>query len=463
MKDLRKGEAEANQCLHEQQNNWFCPKCSYTFHNFKNIFDNGQIQTFINIVYSSESDRINKLLQQRKQHELQNQQKPRNEQQISENKKEEAKVSEKNAIKNDQILKNPPKFKSKESESKKTLENSSEKRNTSSCKTNKLENAIEKKEEKKNRGSHKTNRSIKQETSAEVQNVMEQISNKTQSPPENSNEKQKEKKAETEQVPSPTSNQNQNSNDQTQSIPTLPQHSESKDATPTPKKEKAEEAPPVAGSVLQEEDEDLSETESIKTTSTPWIYKAYHTSTTVEMREYQLYLLHSSLLHMKLTKLHVLNLTPKFQNYLDTRHKTWAQVHQICSTPIHHVLKFDALIESGNLHSVQMLNVNQYNLQMSVDTNTKGHQQWFYFNVSNMRENQNVTFNITNFTKPFCLFKNGMKVQCFSKIAHKYTGVGWHSAGCNFRYLRNHIPRSGWRRPGPLNLGRFFLGVFLWF
>ena len=37
---------------------------------------------------------------------------------------------------------------------------------------------------------------------------------------------------------------------------------------------------------------------------------------------------------------------------------------------------------------------------MQVDTNTKGHQQWFYFRVRNITPDKRYTFRIMNFTKP---------------------------------------------------------------
>ena len=63
---------------------------------------------------------------------------------------------------------------------------------------------------------------------------------------------------------------------------------------------------------------------------------------------------------------------------------------------------FDSIFESGNLLSAQasMTEVNTYNLFMQVDTNTRGHQQWFYFRVKGGKKNTTYTFNIMNFTKP---------------------------------------------------------------
>lgn len=36
---------------------------------------------------------------------------------------------------------------------------------------------------------------------------------------------------------------------------------------------------------------------------------------------------------------------------------------------------------------------------MQVDTNTRGHQQWFYFRVKNTKKERKYTFKIMNFTK----------------------------------------------------------------
>ena len=64
------------------------------------------------------------------------------------------------------------------------------------------------------------------------------------------------------------------------------------------------------------------------------------------------------------------------------------------------VLLFDSVFESGNLLRADRLTSREYRLYMQVDTNTKGHQQWFYFRVRNTRVNQRFKFMIMNFTKP---------------------------------------------------------------
>ena len=93
-------------------------------------------------------------------------------------------------------------------------------------------------------------------------------------------------------------------------------------------------------------------------------------------------------------------------------------------------MHFDSTIESGNLERVEAYPLfkgffdmkrgtvgrsQKYDLFCKVDTNTKGHQQWFYFKVKKMRTDVKYHFSICNFTKPFSLFKQGMQVQMFSK------------------------------------------------
>lgn len=45
---------------------------------------------------------------------------------------------------------------------------------------------------------------------------------------------------------------------------------------------------------------------------------------------------------------------------------------------------------------------------MRVDTNTRGHLQWFYFQVKN-KNIQKITFTIFRFKKKFSLYQRGMK------------------------------------------------------
>jgi hypothetical protein len=75
------------------------------------------------------------------------------------------------------------------------------------------------------------------------------------------------------------------------------------------------------------------------------------------------------------------------------------------------LLQFDSNFESGNLDSAYLVNENEYNLLMKVDTNTKGNSFWFNFKVANGRPGLTVQFNILNFSRDIKHFYNvGMKV-----------------------------------------------------
>lgn len=64
----------------------------------------------------------------------------------------------------------------------------------------------------------------------------------------------------------------------------------------------------------------------------------------------------------------------------------------------------------------------EYDLYMRVDTNTRGHHQWFYFSCEHQEafHNKTVTFNIVNFTKEDSLYGSGMRV-VISKRSENYT------------------------------------------
>jgi len=82
-------------------------------------------------------------------------------------------------------------------------------------------------------------------------------------------------------------------------------------------------------------------------------------------------------------------------------------------------LRFDSSFESGNLDSVYKVMPWEYDLYMRVDTNTRGHLQWFYFSVSydschGHFKDRPLTFNINNFTKSTSLYSVGMRI-CVAK------------------------------------------------
>lgn len=57
----------------------------------------------------------------------------------------------------------------------------------------------------------------------------------------------------------------------------------------------------------------------------------------------------------------------------------------------------------------------EYDLYMRVDSNTRGHHQWFNFTVMNNGVKGRVKFNIVNFTKNASLYHQGMKINILSK------------------------------------------------
>ena len=59
----------------------------------------------------------------------------------------------------------------------------------------------------------------------------------------------------------------------------------------------------------------------------------------------------------------------------------------------------DSSFESGNLDMAIQVDKNEYDMYMRVDTNTRGHHQWFYFKVNNKEKVGKIKFNIVNFTK----------------------------------------------------------------
>lgn len=75
---------------------------------------------------------------------------------------------------------------------------------------------------------------------------------------------------------------------------------------------------------------------------------------------------------------------------------------------------FSSDFESGNLDMVIFKCKMKYDLYMRVDSNSNGHNQWFYFRVK-FNELGDYNFNICNFTKKNSLYNKGMKPYIYSK------------------------------------------------
>lgn len=99
-----------------------------------------------------------------------------------------------------------------------------------------------------------------------------------------------------------------------------------------------------------------------------------------------------------------------------------------------YTLCFESRIESGNLRRAIQVYEFEYDLILKPDTNTKSHNQWFYFMFSNTKKGKKYRFNIINLLKPDSLYNHGMMPLMYSDIEAKTTGVGWQRAGKNVCY-----------------------------
>jgi hypothetical protein len=103
-------------------------------------------------------------------------------------------------------------------------------------------------------------------------------------------------------------------------------------------------------------------------------------------------------------------------------------------------LIFESRFESGNLARAYKIRENEYDLELSPDVRTRGHTQWFYFSIRNMRKGIRYTLNITNFCKRDSLYSNGLRPLMYSDRRAKEDGKGWSRCGSKICYFSN--PRS---------------------
>ena len=62
---------------------------------------------------------------------------------------------------------------------------------------------------------------------------------------------------------------------------------------------------------------------------------------------------------------------------------------------------------------------------MRVDSNTRGHLQWFNFKIKNMQKDKDYHFNICNFQKAKILYGRGLKPYVFSTQKHLKEKNSW--------------------------------------
>jgi len=79
---------------------------------------------------------------------------------------------------------------------------------------------------------------------------------------------------------------------------------------------------------------------------------------------------------------------------------------------------------------------------MQNDTNTYGHNQWFFFRALSQKSHQTVKFNIVNFIKNDSLFNYGLKPLTYSeKDNQKVNPFGWVRSGDHIHYYQNELRR----------------------
>uniref|UniRef100_A0A383WKG5 Peptidase M14 domain-containing protein n=1 Tax=Tetradesmus obliquus TaxID=3088 RepID=A0A383WKG5_TETOB len=105
-------------------------------------------------------------------------------------------------------------------------------------------------------------------------------------------------------------------------------------------------------------------------------------------------------------------------------------------------LVFESRFECGNLRRVVQVYRFEYDLVLQPDINTRGHTQWYYFSVRNMRPGQAYIFNIINLQKPDSLYNMGMLPLLHSAQQMRRKGIGWVRAGSDVYYGPNSIKRG---------------------
>jgi cytosolic carboxypeptidase protein 2/3 len=109
-------------------------------------------------------------------------------------------------------------------------------------------------------------------------------------------------------------------------------------------------------------------------------------------------------------------------------------------------LVFESRFESGNLQLVSKVSEQEYNLVIQNDINSKGHTQWFYFRVTNVKKGAKVKFNLLNMIKSKSLYNEGMKVLSYSEraqeLAEKDEEKGWSRGGEDMSYYQNNYRRE---------------------
>lgn len=75
------------------------------------------------------------------------------------------------------------------------------------------------------------------------------------------------------------------------------------------------------------------------------------------------------------------------------------------------------------------LRPNEFDLFLRIDSNTRGHLQWFYFSISNGQKKDRIRLNICNISKPGTLYEKEMQPYMYSRKCNQVKDQGWCQGG----------------------------------
>lgn len=93
-------------------------------------------------------------------------------------------------------------------------------------------------------------------------------------------------------------------------------------------------------------------------------------------------------------------------------------------------ITFQGCFESSNLALVQQMSLNEFDLYTRIDTNTRGHQNWYSFRLKS-KEKRVLKLNICNLQREVTLYPKGLRP--YVSVA----GGSWEPAGTDIIYTHS--------------------------
>ena len=117
-------------------------------------------------------------------------------------------------------------------------------------------------------------------------------------------------------------------------------------------------------------------------------------------------------------------------------------------------VSFDSEFEGGNLDLAFKVSETEYNLLTRCDTNSKGHNQWFYFRISNdTSQTSPIRLNIINLVKPKSLYGKG----AFPYIGYKDSSGRLHWEQLNEKSMLTYTRTPQKYEMSDLNKKKIFM------